>query len=375
MKKIISYRIKYSNQLPETMRVKMTPTRSEGPAFKLPYKCEMMQCRKSHLRPNSHTLQCLVVEIVNISPSKKIHVQQICHQLSKINKFYNCLFLCDFAEKVKEVAQVDNPFIRLENDICYLKSFYDPDSVVDMRLGEEIADVPDSVISITSTPELVIDLDESSSEASTTTNHTSVSVVDENSLSEDSNFNEIPSNDQEPVQSSLNIDISHLSTLIINCFLEERKVRLTTSDIASSKILKSSGNYTPGMILEALYSNKKAFQLEVDNELTGKVTYWYLKKGYASLKRTREAMIKDRATNNVMTWKEMIVRILGHEKLTRSEIEDRALDRFSFSSVVWKSNIYNNLNRNSSFKRDGEMWYLCLSEEYDRRRLKLRRGS
>lgn len=97
-------------------------TKDEGPMLKLPYICGMLECKKLYINRNNHTLTCLVIETFKNSSLKKIHVDQICRQLAKINAFYSSMPILELREKVKNVAQIENSIIHLEDNVCYLKT-------------------------------------------------------------------------------------------------------------------------------------------------------------------------------------------------------------------------------------------------------------
>lgn len=82
----------------------------------------MLECKRLYIHPNNHTFNCLVIEMVRTSPSKKIHIDHVCRQLSMINKLYFYMPVWELRLNVKLLAESKHSLVYLENNVCHFKT-------------------------------------------------------------------------------------------------------------------------------------------------------------------------------------------------------------------------------------------------------------
>lgn len=198
-----------------------------------------------------------------------------------------------------------------------------------------------------STPELVIDEDARSE----------VSIPEEpmvNPINEFINSHVPQSRVEENIPNK-----DHLLDSIINCFSQVRSISLSSLDIYSIMTLTDPNQYSDDMIENTLIKNKKIFKME--KKPGQSYPNWILKTFPTKVKRKRRA--RQARKEHTLTWKQMIVEVLGSEKLTRAQIEQRVYHTFNSMSGKWRHSIYVTLSQYKCFKQFGEMWFI---EEKDR---------
>lgn len=154
--------------------------------------------------------------------------------------------------------------------------------------------------------------------------------------------------------STPNINGNELRNSVKNCFKEMSVSKLSSLDIFAIMSLKFPDRYTDEMIFDTLIKNKKMFEMET---IPGQSSLsWSLKKPITKKRQYQ------------MTWKQMVAAVLKGKMLTYSEIEEQVHSVFGRKSrgvTIRKRPAFKCLQKNGSFKKCGENWYI-LEEDYEK---------
>lgn len=281
---------------------------------------------------NNHSLGCLIIEMVRASPYHRIHVDQISHQLSKLQKLYCSMPIRELRQKICDAVLNENSIIYLERNICYLKK---------AELVIDLTDDKPEVKDYNSNPSLI------SSESS---EYTKTDNLNQSVKSPVANLEK-----NCPSTSNININSNDLLDALINCFKQAGSTRLSTLDIYAIMTLTFPEKYTDEMISDTLLRNKRLFKMEY---VPGQLFLTW------TLKKTSFRRMSVKRKNYKLTWKQIIASVLGRQRLILSEIEQRIKSCFPEVSGKWMQSVSEALHNNDCFKKFGREWYI--DKEYFR---------
>lgn len=85
----------------------------------IPYACPLLEC-EAFIEAPSHSLYCLIKQIVVLSPTKSVHIEKICCQLAKLSRIYYEKPFWELRQEIRHEVQTQKAAVKLEGDFCVL---------------------------------------------------------------------------------------------------------------------------------------------------------------------------------------------------------------------------------------------------------------
>lgn len=105
-----------------TTHESLQEVKEEKTVLSIPYTCTFLEC-EAYIAAPCHSLYCLIWEMVNESPNKRVHVEKICCQLAKLSRLYYEKPVWELSQEIRdEVDGRRKSLVKLEDDFCLIQS-------------------------------------------------------------------------------------------------------------------------------------------------------------------------------------------------------------------------------------------------------------
>lgn len=268
-------------------------------SISLPYNCNNVDCGDLL----NHTLQCLIQRILELSPKRRLHIEKISSQLSKLDEIFYEMPAWELHRNIRNAVQQNGSAVMLEDEHCYLE-------------------LESSVI----TSQLSLKEEESVSRQSS-----------ESDL-ESSEQNSSKQEDQlQPERGYTEITCEkYINQIILECFKESNKGFMTTPEI-TSKIKRKNALLKARLVYDALLNNGKTFRRCMNHNSHG----WRLQNKKFQKYTTKTC------------WKPRIIQVLKGHCLTSTEVCNKLSEKFPEVTKYdsWKLKVRKSLSRNEVFTK------------------------